>query len=178
MKTGIQLLKIWKVLPWGWTLIQRLKDYILSVTCKNNYLDFFFQLRFQDMPAKVVYSCLFELKPQLSSLFCSSFQIILKILLSLYSANSDQHQFSPDDIHRLSRDKVMRINKMIIWEKCFDLFSILPTNSLRKCTEISLENFYVDIGASRVNLPSTSAISDAFDIITTTFYWIEYSFHS
>ena len=66
------------------------------------------------MPAKVVYSCLFELKPQLSSLFCSLFQIILKILLSLYSANSDQHQFSPDDIHRLSRDKVMRINKMII----------------------------------------------------------------
>ena len=67
------------------------------------------------MPAKVVYSCLFELKPQLSSLFCSSFQIILKILLSLYSANSNQHQFSPDDIHRLSRDKVMRINiKMII----------------------------------------------------------------
>ena len=66
------------------------------------------------MPAKVVYSCLFELKPQLSSLFCSSFQIILKILLSLYSANGDQHQFSLNNIHRLSRDKVMRINKMII----------------------------------------------------------------
>ena len=24
---------------------------------------------------------------------------------------SDHHQFSPSDIHRLSRDKVMRINK-------------------------------------------------------------------
>ena len=29
------------------------------------------------------------------------------------SANGDQHQFSPNDIHNLSRDWVMRINKMI-----------------------------------------------------------------
>ena len=27
--------------------------------------------------------------------------------------NSNQHQFSPNDIHTLSRDTVMRINKMI-----------------------------------------------------------------
>ena len=33
------------------------------------------------------------------------------------SANSDQQQFSPNNIHTLSRDKVMRINKMIITEK-------------------------------------------------------------
>ena len=33
------------------------------------------------------------------------------------SPNSDQHQFSPNIIHTLSRDKVMRINKMIIIEK-------------------------------------------------------------
>ena len=33
------------------------------------------------------------------------------------SPNSDQHQFSPNNIHTLSRDKVMRINKMIIIEK-------------------------------------------------------------
>ena len=31
--------------------------------------------------------------------------------------NSDQQQFSPNNIHTLSRDKVMRINKMIIIEK-------------------------------------------------------------
>ena len=31
--------------------------------------------------------------------------------------NSDQHQFSPNYIHTLSRDKVMRINKMITKEK-------------------------------------------------------------
>jgi len=29
------------------------------------------------------------------------------------SPNGDQHQFSPNDIHTLSRDMVMRINKMI-----------------------------------------------------------------
>ena len=28
-------------------------------------------------------------------------------------------------------------------------YQILSTNSLRKCMEISLENFYVDIGAER-----------------------------
>ena len=40
-------------------------------------------------------------------------------------ANSDQQQFSPNNIHTLSRDKVMRINKMIIIEK----IQILSTNS-------------------------------------------------
>ena len=33
------------------------------------------------------------------------------------SAKSDQHQFSPNNIHTLSRDKVMRINKMITKDK-------------------------------------------------------------
>ena len=33
--------------------------------------------------------------------------------LNPLSANSDQKQFSPNNIHTLSRDKVMRINKMI-----------------------------------------------------------------
>ena len=33
------------------------------------------------------------------------------------SPNSVQQQFSPNNIHTLSRDKVMRINKMIIIEK-------------------------------------------------------------
>ena len=33
------------------------------------------------------------------------------------SANSDHQQFSPNNIHTLSRDKVMRINKMITIEK-------------------------------------------------------------
>ena len=39
------------------------------------------------------------------------------------SPNNDQHQFSPNDIQRLSRDKVMRINKMITKRKIFDLLS-------------------------------------------------------
>ena len=37
----------------------------------------------------------------------------LTLRLNPLSANSDQKQFSPNNIHTLSRDKVMRINKMI-----------------------------------------------------------------
>ena len=37
--------------------------------------------------------------------------------LNPLSPNSDQHQFSPKDIHRLSREIVMRINKIITKEK-------------------------------------------------------------
>ena len=33
------------------------------------------------------------------------------------SPNTDQHQFSPNDIHTKARDKVMRIDKMITSEK-------------------------------------------------------------
>ena len=43
--------------------------------------------------------------------------------LNPLSPNSDQHQFSPNDIHRLSRAKFMRINKMITKRKIFDLLS-------------------------------------------------------
>ena len=45
--------------------------------------------------------------------------IIFGLILQMHplSPNSDQHQFSPNNIHTLSRDKVMRINKMIIIEK-------------------------------------------------------------
>ena len=39
------------------------------------------------------------------------------------SPNSDQHQFSPNKIHRLSRAKSMRINKIITKRKVFDLKS-------------------------------------------------------
>ena len=37
--------------------------------------------------------------------------------LNPLSANSDQQQFSPNNIHTLSRNKVMRINEMITKEK-------------------------------------------------------------
>ena len=71
------------------------------------------------------------------------------IIVNPQSRNSDQHQFSPNKIYTLSRDKVMRINKMITQlarESSF-YYQILPTNSLRKCMEICLENLYVDTGA-------------------------------
>ena len=38
-------------------------------------------------------------------------------VLNPLSPNSEQHQFSPDNIRTLSRDMVMRINKMITREK-------------------------------------------------------------
>ena len=37
--------------------------------------------------------------------------------------NSVQNQFSPNDIHRLSKAKSTRINKMILKRKIFDLLS-------------------------------------------------------
>ena len=46
------------------------------------------------------------------------------------SANSDQNQFSPNNIHTLSRDKVMRINKMITKEIMpWFFYQILSSNS-------------------------------------------------
>ena len=59
--------------------------------------------------------------------------------------NSDQDQFSLNDIHTMSRDLVMRIYKMNA--HCFALifYQILSTHSLKKYIKISLENLYVDI---------------------------------
>ena len=61
------------------------------------------------------------------------------------SPNSDQDQFSLNDIHTVSRDLDMRIYKMNTY--CFALifYQILSTHSLRKYIKISLENLYVDI---------------------------------
>ena len=52
------------------------------------------------------------------------------------SPNSDQQQFSPNNIHTLSRDKVMRINKMIIIEKI--LWSFI------KFSQLILKEMYED----------------------------------
>ena len=61
------------------------------------------------------------------------------------SPNSDQDQFSLNNIQTLSRDLVMRIYEMNAY--CFALifYQILSTHSLRKYTKISSENLYVDI---------------------------------
>ena len=42
------------------------------------------------------------------------------------SPNSDQHQFSPNNIHRLSSAISMRINQMITRRKISDFLSISP----------------------------------------------------
>ena len=62
------------------------------------------------------------------------------VFIGRWSPNSDQHQFSPNDIHTLSRDTVMRIDKMITIMK-------MQTHSVKKFMEVSLENLYVYIKA-------------------------------
>ena len=47
-------------------------------------------------------------------------------LLNPLSSNSDRHQFSPNNIHRLSSATSMRINQMITKRKISDLLSISP----------------------------------------------------
>ena len=48
------------------------------------------------------------------------------------SPNSDQHQFSPNNIHTLSTDKAMRINQMITKRKISNLLSISPNLFLKE----------------------------------------------
>ena len=68
--------------------------------------------------------------------------------VNLASPDSYQHQFSPNNIHMLSREMIMRVNKMITKEKnALICYLTLSTTFLRKCMKISMENLYVDIGA-------------------------------
>ena len=66
---------------------------------------------------------LFDTGSSYTVLDCSSLHTlsVCKMnFLSLFnplSPNSDRQQFSPNDVHTLSRDKVMRISKMITKEK-------------------------------------------------------------
>ena len=46
------------------------------------------------------------------------------------SPNSDQHQFSPNNIHRLSSATSMRINQMITKRKISDLLLISPNRNI------------------------------------------------
>ena len=57
----------------------------------------------------------FKFKTLLGTPFLGS--MITVTLINPLSPNSDQQQFSPNNIHTMSRDKVMRINKMITIEK-------------------------------------------------------------
>ena len=68
------------------------------------------------------------------------------------SPESDKHLFSPNSVNTQSREKVGRIDKIIPQGKCFDLLSNSLNLCTWKCTETSLKNLYVDIGAIlRVN---------------------------
>ena len=54
----------------------------------------------------------------------------IHVCINPLSPNGDQHQFSPKNIHTLSRDKVMRIYEMITKGKnALICYQMLPTNS-------------------------------------------------
>ena len=63
------------------------------------------------------------------------------------SPKTDKHQFSPYIISMQSSEEVMRIDKMIQRKNAQIAFHIPPTNSVKKCIEISFENLYEDIAA-------------------------------
>ena len=48
--------------------------------------------------------------------------------LNPLSPDSDQHQFSPNNIHMLPREMIMRVNKMITKEKM--LWSVIKLSQL------------------------------------------------
>ena len=60
------------------------------------------------------------------------------------SPNGDQHQFSPNDIHTLSRE--WELMKRSLKRKCLDLSSNPLNTFFMEMLEISLENLYLDIG--------------------------------
>ena len=60
------------------------------------------------------------------------------------TVSSDQHLFSPNNTNAVLREKVMRIENDPQRENALIFYQILfINNSLRKCMEISLENYYV-----------------------------------
>ena len=65
-----------------------------------------------------------------------------------FNPNSDQHQCSLNNIYILSREKIVRINKMITKRKCFDLLSYSLNSFFKEVyRDQFLENLYVDLRA-------------------------------
>ena len=68
--------------------------------------------------------------------------------LNPLSPSSDQDQFSPNNIHTLSRYKLWELIKWSLKRNCLDLLSSSLNSILNSlCMEISLEDLYVDTGA-------------------------------
>ena len=82
------------------------------------------------------------LRHELSKKLINNTEPMLCALINPLSPNGDQTQFSPNNIHRLSR--VNSLWELIKWsqgKKSFIFYQLLLTNSSRKCMEINLENF-------------------------------------
>ena len=79
---------------------------------------------------KICHKCLFvgiALSPKSSYVITCPPQFTSR-QINATSPNSDQHQFSPNNIHMLPRGMVMRINKMITKEKM--LWSVIKLSQL------------------------------------------------
>ena len=72
---------------------------------------------------------------------------MIECFINPLSPDSDQYQFSPNNIHMLPREMIMRVNKMITKKNALICYQTLSTIFLRKCMKVSMENVYVDIGA-------------------------------
>ena len=55
--------------------------------------------------------------PITQAIYLHSYTPLKREWVNPLGANSEQHQCSPNNINTMSRDKVMRINKMITKEK-------------------------------------------------------------
>ena len=67
-------------------------------------------------------------------------------IINPLSPSSDQHHFSPNNIHRLSRDRLWELIKWSVERNCLDLLSNSLNSFFKEIIEISLEKLYMDVG--------------------------------
>ena len=106
--------------------LQAFKQAVIKHTQAKEELSVSLKKRIALVPLFIFFSFRTQIHPALSLLFLSADEkrkLCLNRVESCFnplSPNSDQHQFSPNNILILSTDKAMRINKIIAKEKCLD----------------------------------------------------------
>ena len=100
--------------------------------------------------SKLVVSCIEEESMSLSVFHCY-------IPLSL---NSDQHQFSPNDIHTLAREMVMRSNKMLTKEK-------IPWSFIKFSQLILKGNVWRSVGRNSMWILGLKGVFALFSVAVT-----------
>ena len=106
--------------------LQAFKQAVIKHTQAKEELSVSLKKRIALVPLFILFSFRTQIHLALSLLFLSADEkrkLCLNRVKSCFnplSPNSDQHQFSLNNIRILSRDKVMRIVKMIAKGKCLD----------------------------------------------------------